>query len=189
MVTAVAVVVILAAVLVGTVLIRRLTSQHDERIADFPYSEALPGVGRSRGRGAGAGRKRDAIRARAARTRTPASGAPTDDGRGAGHPFGPDGDSADPGRPPPGAHADVRILASSPDAARKVAQVLRDHFASTEQRSYPVGTADGGTRLLLTVDTARAAQPARTWLASSRSSADAPASADGDGDRTRARTP
>ncbi|MFF4587977.1 hypothetical protein [Streptomyces sp. NPDC001388] len=67
-------------------------------------------------------------------------------------------------------NVDVRLVAASPEAARQVAEVLRRCFASTEQRSYPVGTAAGGTRLHLTVDTARAAEPARSWLITSRSS-------------------
>lgn len=68
---------------------------------------------------------------------------------------------------PPGGHAEVRIIAGSPEAARRVAEALRRCFAATEQRSYPAG-ADGGTRLDLTVDTARVAEPARSWLESSR---------------------
>ncbi|MEV7671036.1 hypothetical protein [Streptomyces sp. NPDC088752] len=67
--------------------------------------------------------------------------------------------------PPPG-HAEVRIIAATPDAARAVAEVLRRCFAGGEQRSYPV--PGGGSRLHLTVDTARAAGPARSWLATSR---------------------
>jgi hypothetical protein len=66
-------------------------------------------------------------------------------------------------------YAEVRIVAGSPEAARRVAEVLRHCFAATEQRSYPEG-AGGGTRLQLTVDTTRAAEPARSWLESSRSS-------------------
>ncbi|MEV3989940.1 hypothetical protein AB0J57_13650 [Streptomyces sp. NPDC049837] len=69
-------------------------------------------------------------------------------------------------------HADVRIVASSPETARQVAEVLRRCFAATEQRSYPVDTVPGGTRLHLTVDTTHAAEPARSWLATSRSSED-----------------
>ncbi|WP_037683230.1 hypothetical protein [Streptomyces griseus] len=65
-------------------------------------------------------------------------------------------------------HAEVRIVAASPEAARRVAEALRCCFAATEQRSYPAG-ADGGTRLDLTVDTARVAEPARSWLETSRS--------------------
>ncbi|MER5214079.1 hypothetical protein ABT063_26785 [Streptomyces sp. NPDC002838] len=65
-------------------------------------------------------------------------------------------------------HAEVHIVAASPEVARRVAEVLRHCFAATEQRSYPAG-ADGGTRLQLTVDTARTAEPARSWLDSSRS--------------------
>ncbi|MGW6791454.1 hypothetical protein [Streptomyces chartreusis] len=65
-------------------------------------------------------------------------------------------------------YADVRIVAASPEVARRVAEVLRRCFAATEQRSYPAGTG-GGTRLELVVDTTRAAEPARTWLETSRS--------------------
>lgn len=57
-------------------------------------------------------------------------------------------------RPLPG-NVDVRLVASSPEAARQVAEVLRRCFASSERRSCPVGTVAGGTRLHLTVDTAR----------------------------------
>ncbi|MEV6028898.1 hypothetical protein [Streptomyces sp. NPDC052036] len=66
-------------------------------------------------------------------------------------------------------HAEVRIVAATPEAARRVAQVLRRCFASTEQRSYPAGP-EGATRLHLTIDTAHTAQPAQSWLASSESS-------------------
>jgi hypothetical protein len=74
---------------------------------------------------------------------------------------------------PSDGHAAVRIVAASPEAARRVAEVLRRCFAATEQRSYPAGTG-GGTRLELTVDTTRAAEPAQSWLATSRSSAEDP---------------
>lgn len=67
--------------------------------------------------------------------------------------------------PPPG-YAEVRVVAATPDAARMVADVLRHFFAGEEQRSYPA--PGGGTRLHLTVDTARTAEPARSWLATSR---------------------
>lgn len=60
--------------------------------------------------------------------------------------------TTDPSLPAPGL-AEVRITAASPDVAREVAQALRTWFASTEQRSYPVGTTGTGTRLHLTVDT------------------------------------
>ncbi|KAB1147138.1 hypothetical protein F7R91_12480 [Streptomyces luteolifulvus] len=66
-------------------------------------------------------------------------------------------------------HADVRIVAADPEVARRVAEVLRRCFAATEQRSYPAGVG-GGTRLELVVDTTRAAEPARSWLETSRSS-------------------
>ncbi|MFI5687347.1 hypothetical protein [Streptomyces sp. NPDC051636] len=74
---------------------------------------------------------------------------------------------------PSDGHADVRIVAASPEVARRVAEVLRHCFAATEQRSYPAG-AGGGTRLQLTVDTTRAAEPARSWLETSRSSGEEP---------------
>ncbi|THA33996.1 hypothetical protein E6W17_30300 [Streptomyces sp. A1547] len=63
-------------------------------------------------------------------------------------------------------HAEVRIIARSPEAARAVAEALRLCFSGTEQRSYP--GLDGGTRLHLTVDTATTSGPAGTWLATSR---------------------
>jgi hypothetical protein len=73
-------------------------------------------------------------------------------------------------QPPSDGRAEVRIVAASPEAARRVAEALRQFFAATEQRSYPAGS-DGGTRLHLTVDTMHAAEPAQPWLVASRSSA------------------
>ncbi|MGW7467987.1 hypothetical protein ACWGJT_25790 [Streptomyces xantholiticus] len=67
--------------------------------------------------------------------------------------------------PAPG-HAEVRIVAVTPEAARAVAEVLRHCFAGAEQRSCP--TPAGGTRLHLTVDTETAAGPARPRLTTSR---------------------
>ena len=64
-------------------------------------------------------------------------------------------------------HAEVRIIAHTPEAARAVAEALRHCFAGAEQRSYP--GLDGDTRLHLTVDTATPADPTRSWLAASRS--------------------
>ncbi|MGW8065015.1 hypothetical protein ACVV2G_22785 [Streptomyces ziwulingensis] len=64
-------------------------------------------------------------------------------------------------------HAEVQVTAASPEVARRVAEVLRHCFAATEQRSYPASD-EGGTRLELTVDTTRAAEPALSWLESSR---------------------
>jgi len=72
---------------------------------------------------------------------------------------------------PSDGHAEVRIVAASPEAARRVAEALRRCFAATEQRSYPAGT-DGGTLLDLIVDTTRVAEPARSWLETSRSTED-----------------
>ncbi|MFF7729232.1 hypothetical protein [Streptomyces sp. NPDC008001] len=71
---------------------------------------------------------------------------------------------------PPAGCADIRIVAASPETARRVAEVLRHCFDSTEQRSYPAGR-EGGTRLHLTVDTTHPAEPARSWLATSRTPA------------------
>ncbi|AVH57520.1 MULTISPECIES: hypothetical protein [Streptomyces] len=70
---------------------------------------------------------------------------------------------------PSAGHAEVRIVAASPESARRVAEALRRCFAATEQRSYPAGRG-GGTRLHLTVDTTRTAEPARSWLETSQSS-------------------
>ncbi|WP_030694696.1 hypothetical protein [Streptomyces globisporus] len=70
--------------------------------------------------------------------------------------------------PPSAGHAEIRIVAATPEAARAVAQTIRRSFAGTEQRSYPV--PEGGTRLHLTVDTETAAESALSWLATSRSS-------------------
>ncbi|MEV6947924.1 hypothetical protein AB0N07_39505 [Streptomyces sp. NPDC051172] len=72
---------------------------------------------------------------------------------------------------PPDGHAEVRIVAASPEVARRVAEVLRQCFAASEQRSYPADS-QGGTRLQLTVDTTHPAGPARSWLETSRSSED-----------------
>ncbi|MBH1933035.1 hypothetical protein I5Q34_01800 [Streptomyces sp. AV19] len=71
---------------------------------------------------------------------------------------------------PPAGRADIRIVTASPETARRVAEVLRHCFDSTEQRSYPAGR-EGGTRLHLTVDTTHPAEPARSWLVTSRDSA------------------
>ncbi|WP_442807222.1 hypothetical protein [Streptomyces sp. NBC_01294] len=73
-------------------------------------------------------------------------------------------------------HAEVRIIAHTPEAARAVAEALRHCFAGTEQRSYPA--PDGDTRLHLTVDTATPAGPARSWLAASRTPAGSGAHSD-----------
>ena len=73
-----------------------------------------------------------------------------------------------PKQTPSEGHADVRIVAASPEVARRVAEVLRRCFAATEQRSYPAG-AGGGTLLEIVVDKTRAAEPARSWLETSRS--------------------
>ncbi|AZK95354.1 MULTISPECIES: hypothetical protein [Streptomyces] len=71
--------------------------------------------------------------------------------------------------PSPG-HAEVRITARTPEAARAVAEALRRCFAGAEQRSYP--GPNGDTLLHLTVDTAATPGPARSWLAASRTAGD-----------------
>ncbi|MGC5000011.1 MULTISPECIES: hypothetical protein [unclassified Streptomyces] len=38
--------VLLILIVIGVFLIRNLNAQHDARIADFRYSDALPGIGR-----------------------------------------------------------------------------------------------------------------------------------------------
>ncbi len=70
---------------------------------------------------------------------------------------------------PSAGRAEVRIVAASPDAARRVAEVLRSCFAAEEQRSYPAH-GGGGTRLHLTVDTTHPAGPAPSWLVTSQTS-------------------
>ncbi|WP_411158613.1 hypothetical protein [Streptomyces sp. TRM68416] len=72
---------------------------------------------------------------------------------------------------PPDGHAEVRVVAASPEVARRVAESLRHCFAAAEQRGDPAG-ADGGTRLDLTRGTTRAAEPVRSWLETSRSAED-----------------
>ncbi|MFJ8112946.1 hypothetical protein [Streptomyces sp. NPDC096132] len=74
-------------------------------------------------------------------------------------------------------HAEVRIVAATPEVARRVAEILRRCFASTEQRSYPAGQG-GGTRLHLTLDTTHVVEPAQSWLAASTSTEQAPTHVD-----------
>ncbi|MFD7321472.1 hypothetical protein ACFV9D_10325 [Streptomyces sp. NPDC059875] len=69
---------------------------------------------------------------------------------------------------PSAGHAEIRIVAATPETARAVAELLRHTFAGTEQRSYPV--PEGGTRLHLTVDTESVAEPSHSWLGTSRPS-------------------
>ncbi|MCP3766986.1 MULTISPECIES: hypothetical protein [unclassified Streptomyces] len=44
--TVLAVAALLVLIAIGVALIHRLNAQHDERIAAFPYSDVLPGIGR-----------------------------------------------------------------------------------------------------------------------------------------------
>ncbi|MFK8844185.1 hypothetical protein [Streptomyces sp. Ac-502] len=82
------------------------------------------------------------------------------------------GAAAAAGEPLPGPGlAEVRIVAASPEAARLVAQTLRDRYGAAEQRSYPADASDGGTRLHLTLDTTRtpgAGEPPRPWPVAGR---------------------
>lgn len=68
--------------------------------------------------------------------------------------------------PAPG-FAEVRIVPAGPEAARRIAEVLRLRFAAEEQRSYPAGEDGQGTRLHLTIDTAHgpeAPEPSRLFV-------------------------
>ncbi|MFI8349083.1 hypothetical protein [Streptomyces sp. NPDC085596] len=57
--TLIGVAVLLILIVIGVFLIRRLNAQHDARIADFRYSNALPGIGRRlRGRHGSTARRR-----------------------------------------------------------------------------------------------------------------------------------
>lgn len=178
--TVITVSVIIGLIMLGVLLIHLLNGQHNERIAAFHYSDALPGVGR-----------------RSRKSRRPASppdrpspppphaerrdgprtgrGALTGAGGRKARPhakqglFLMNGVTMQPPESPPAGRAEVRIVAASPEVARQVAEVLRSCFDGTEQRSYPAGT-EGGTRLHLTVDTTHTAEPARSWLVASRSS-------------------
>ena len=141
--------VLIVVIIAGMFLIRRLNAQRAEKIGAFHYSDALPGVGRRNRKSPGAA----------------ASGGPTGDGTLREDR---EGTMTSPELPPAG-HAQVSIIAATPEAARHVAEVLRRCFDATEQRSYPAG-ADGGTRLHLTVDTTHMAEPARSWLLTSRPS-------------------
>lgn len=166
--TVVTAVLIIAVIAMGIVVIHQLNAQHDARIAAYRYGDALPGIGRL-----GAKNRRAAKPSASPAVDDAEPGGATDDSARApveavGRPERPQ--PVESPEPPCAGNVDVRLVASSPEAARQVAEVLRRCFASSEQRSYPVGTVAGGTRLHLTVDTARAAEPARSWLVTSRSS-------------------
>jgi len=71
--------------------------------------------------------------------------------------------------PPLSGRAEVRIVSTSPEVARQVADVLRRFFACDEGRSYPAGPEGTGTRLHLTLDPSYPARPLhRTWIETSR---------------------
>ncbi|MEV2210837.1 hypothetical protein AB0H86_04920 [Streptomyces sp. NPDC050997] len=77
--------------------------------------------------------------------------------------------------PPEGEElAEVRIIATDPDVAQRVALLLRQGFHCDEPRSYPAGPDGHGTLLHLTVDPHRPPDEPPTdspWLISSRSQA------------------
>ena len=185
--TVITVSVIIAMIMLGVLLIHLLNGQHNERIAAFRYSDALPGVGR---------RSRKSRQPASPRiTRRPLLTSNTTTGPRMTHDLLLTWAGEREARPhvhrhvllmnevtmqppsPSAGRAEVRIVAASPEVARQVAEVLRRCFAGTEQRSYPAG-ADGGTRLHLTVDTTHTAEPARSWLAASRSSGQNPPQTD-----------
>jgi hypothetical protein len=178
--TVITVSVIIAMIMLGVLLIHLLNGQHNERIAAFHYSDALPGVGR-RSR-----KNRQPTADRSTRRPLLTPDTATDDPLptgGGGHEARPhahhhvflmNGVTMQPPEPPSAGRAEVRIVAASPEVARQVAEVLRRCFDGAEQRSYPAG-AEGGTRLHLTVDTTHTAEPARSWLVASRSSGQDPA--------------
>lgn len=163
---------LLAMIAVGTFLIRALNERHDQRIAAFRYGDLLPYRRR---------RTVAVPEDSAGDPGNPPAGTVQEEPRGgsrrllrstgstAASARRPERLLASPrrvtvaDRPPSAAHtvrtapprtalAEVRIIAASPEAARRVAETLRRHFAGTEQRSYPA-TPEGGTRLHLTVDT------------------------------------
>ncbi|MFF3949440.1 hypothetical protein ACFYYN_32135 [Streptomyces sp. NPDC001902] len=165
--------VLLAMIAVGTFLIHALNDRHDQRIAAFRYGDLLPYRRR---------RTVAVPEESAGDPANPPAGTMQEEPRGgsrrllrstgstAASARRPERLLASPGRvtvadrPPSAAHtgqtatpprtalAEVRIIAASPEAARRVAETLRRHFAGTEQRSYPANP-EGGTRLHLTVDT------------------------------------
>jgi hypothetical protein len=166
--------VLLAMIAVGVFLIRALNERHDQRIAAFRYGDLLPYRRRrtvavpeeSAGDSADspAGTVQEEPRGGSRRLRTTGSTAASAQ-RPARLLASPRRVTVT-DRPPSAAHtvrtapprtalAEVRVIAASPEAARRVAETLRRTFAGTEQRSYPA-TPEGGTRLHLTVDTTQA---------------------------------
>ncbi|WP_329191285.1 hypothetical protein [Actinacidiphila glaucinigra] len=166
--------VLLAMIAVGALLVRALNERHDQRIAAFRYGDLLPhrrrtvalpeestsdfadspaGTVRDERRGGSRRRLRStgstavSVQEPARLLASPLRVTVSDRPPSAAH-------TVRTG-PPPTALAEVRVIAASPEAARRVAETLRQHFAGTEQRSYPA-TPQGGTRLHLTVDTTQA---------------------------------
>lgn len=64
---------------------------------------------------------------------------------------------------PPAGHAEVRIVAASPEVSRTVAEVLRRCFASVEQRSYPEGSEGGTVSTSPWTPPARRSRPGPGW--------------------------
>ncbi|MFF3561419.1 hypothetical protein ACFYXS_15400 [Streptomyces sp. NPDC002574] len=167
---------LLAMIAVGAFIIRALNERHDHRITAFRYGDLLPYRGRRTiavpERGAGGSsdslartvheEPQGGSRRRLQNTGSTAAGVQ----RPARLLASPSRVTVT-GRPPPAAHtvrtapawtalAEVRVIAASPEAARGVVDALRQHFAGTEQRSYPASPEGGTTRLHLTVDTTQA---------------------------------
>lgn len=165
--------VLVAMIVVGTFLIRALNERHAQRIAAFRYGDLLPNrrrrtvavpeedTGDSADSPAGTVQEEPRSGSRRRLRTTGATAASVQ--RPARLVASPRRVTATDRPPCAAAHtvrtapprttlAEVRVIAASPEAARRVAETLRQTFAGTEQRSYPA-SPDGGTRLHLTVDT------------------------------------
>lgn len=165
--------VLLAMIAVGAFIIRALNERHEQRIAAFRYGDLLPyrrrrtvavpeiSAGDSPESLAGTAQEEPQGGSRRL-LRTSGSTAASAQ-RPARLLASPRRVTAA-GRPPPAAVtvraappwtalAEVRVIAPSPEAARRVVEVLRHHFAGTEQRSCTASPEGGTTRLHLTVDT------------------------------------
>lgn len=179
MTSAITLVVILTLIGAAALLIRALNSRHEQRIAASGYGDVLAyrrratePVGETGGApptGSGSGERRSGSRRRLRSPGTTAASGFRSGGllaspdRVTSSDSGASTPRSDASESPPGL-AEVRIVAASPEAARRVAEGLRHMFAGAEQRSYPAGP-DGSTRLHLTVDTTRGPQPLQTFQA------------------------
>ncbi|GAA2764170.1 hypothetical protein GCM10010103_32110 [Streptomyces paradoxus] len=156
--TALSIAVLLVLIAAGAYVIHRLNSAPSERIALRSYSQvtSMPAPlrrSRSRSRSQGTG------------TGTGSSHSTSEDPQAY--------ETAD-GDLPMGDLAEVRIIATSPDIAQRVAQLLRRNLRCDEPRSYPAGPGGQGTLLHLTVDTGHVGEetlPQSPWLATSHTQA------------------